>query len=50
MGERFERLERFGRNAERFARKDLNRERNAERFSRKDWNGERNTELFERND
>ena len=34
MGERFERLERFGRNAERFARNDWNGERNTERFAR----------------
>ena len=36
-----ERLERFGRNAERFARNDSNGERNAERFTRNDSNGER---------
>ena len=34
MGERFERWERFGRNAERFARNDWNGERNTERFAR----------------
>ena len=39
MGERFERLERFGRNAERFARNDWNRERNAEQFARNDFSG-----------
>ena len=50
MGERFERLERFGRNAERFAGNDWNGERNAERFARNDWNGERNAERFARND
>jgi hypothetical protein len=50
MGERFERLERFGRNAERFARNDSNGERIGERFARNDWNGERNTERFARND
>ena len=52
--------ERFGRNAERFARNDWNGERNAERFARNDWNaeqfarndsnGERNAERFARND
>jgi hypothetical protein len=46
MGERFERLEHFGRNAEQFARNDWNGERNAERFARNDWNGERNAERF----
>ena len=50
MGERFERLERFGRNAERFARNDWNGERNAERFARNDSNRERNAERFARND
>jgi hypothetical protein len=49
MGERFERLERFGRNAEQFARNDSNGERNGERFARNDWNGERNAERFARN-
>ena len=50
MGERFERLERFRRNTERFARNDWNGERNAERFARNDSNGERNAERFARND
>jgi hypothetical protein len=52
MGERFERLGRFGRNAERFVRNDSNGERNAERFARNDWNcsHERNAERFARND
>jgi hypothetical protein len=50
MGERFERLERFGRNGEWFARNDSNEERNAERFARNDWNSERNAEQFARND
>jgi hypothetical protein len=45
-----ERLERFGRYAERFARNDSNGKRNAERFARNDWNGERNAERFVRND
>jgi hypothetical protein len=45
MGKHFERLERFERNAERFARTDWNRERNAEQFARNDWNGERNFRL-----
>jgi hypothetical protein len=46
MGERFERLERFGRNGERFA---WNGEQNGERFARNEWNGERNAERFARN-
>jgi hypothetical protein len=33
MGERFERLERFGRNYEQFARNDWNGELNAEQFA-----------------
>jgi hypothetical protein len=44
-----ERLEHFGRNAERLARNDSNGERNGERFARNDWNGERNAERFARN-
>jgi hypothetical protein len=49
MGERFERLELFGWNSERFARNDWNGERNGERFAWNDWNGERNAERFARN-
>jgi hypothetical protein len=41
MGERFERLEGFGRNSERFAWNDWNGERNGEQFARNDWNGEK---------
>jgi hypothetical protein len=44
-----ERLERFGRNAERFAWNDWNGERNGEWFARNDWNGERNAERFAQN-
>jgi hypothetical protein len=44
-----ERLERFGQNAERFARNVWNGERNGEGFARNDWNGERNAERFARN-
>jgi hypothetical protein len=49
MGQRFERLESFGRNAERFARNEWNGEQNAERFALNDWNSERNAEQFARN-
>jgi hypothetical protein len=49
MGERFERLERFGRDGERFVRSDWNGEWNAERFAQNDWNGEWNGERFARN-
>jgi hypothetical protein len=48
MGERFERLVRFGRNAERFAQNDWNGEQNAEWFARNNWNVERNAERFAR--
>jgi hypothetical protein len=44
-----ERLERFGWNAERFARNDSNGKRNVERFARNNWNSEWNAERFARN-
>jgi hypothetical protein len=46
----FQMVERFGRNAERFARNDSKGERNAERFALNDSKGERNAERFARND